>query len=113
MIDIQNTSEKVLGFFKTFIVAFKLGALFSFFIGGCLFLLLGKLYVDIRKVTTCLFDWCHNATSEDILIEKPGSQHDAVSVPIISLIIVSIIWHVDSHPTKNQWVGHRDYQQPV
>ena len=57
IIDIQRTSQKVLGFFKTFIAAFKMGALFSFFIGGCLFLLLGKLYVDIRKDSYNMLHW--------------------------------------------------------
>ena len=57
IIDIQNTSQNILSFFKTFIVAFKLGAMFSFFIGGLLFLLLGKLYSDIRQDSYAMLHW--------------------------------------------------------
>ena len=59
VIDIQNTSEKVLGFFKPSLLHLKWGHYLVFFIGGCLFLLLGKLYIDIRKESyNMLFlDW--------------------------------------------------------
>tara|TARA_B100001121_G_scaffold307061_1_gene327787 strand:- start:6622 stop:9141 length:2520 start_codon:yes stop_codon:yes gene_type:complete len=96
VIDIQNTSEKVLGFFKTFIVAFKLGALFSFFIGGCLFLLLGKLYVDIRKESYNMLFWIgmsqRNIRKISLIENLWFTGMTAVSALIISLIIVSILF---------------------
>lgn len=96
VIDIQNTSEKVLGFFKIFIVAFKLGALFSFFIGGCLFLLLGKLYVDIRKESYNMLFWIgmsqRNIQKISLIENLWFTAITAVSALIISLIIVSILF---------------------
>lgn len=96
VIDIQNTSEKVLGFFKTFIVAFKLGALFSFFIGGCLFLLLGKLYVDIRKESYNMLFWIgmsqRNIRKISLIENLWFTGITAISALIISLIIVSILF---------------------
>ncbi len=57
IIDVQKTSEKILGFFKTFILAFKIGAIYCFFIGGLLFILLGKLYSDIREEGYSMLHW--------------------------------------------------------
>ncbi len=57
IIDVQKTSEKILGFFKTFILAFKIGAIYCFFIGGLLFILLGKLYSDIREEGYAMLHW--------------------------------------------------------
>ena len=96
VIDIQNTSEKVLEFFKTFNVAFKLGALFSFFIGGCLFLLLGKLYIDIRKESYRMLFWIgmsHRNIRKISLIENLWfTGITALSAGIISLVIVGTLF---------------------
>ena len=57
ILDIQNTSQKVMSFFKTFIMAFNLGSVFCFLIGTMLFILLGKLYSDIRKDAYNMLHW--------------------------------------------------------
>ena len=96
VIDIQNTSEKVLGFFKTFIIAFKMGALFSFFIGGCLFLLLGKLYIDIRKESYNMLFWIgmsqRNIRKISLIENILFTSITSISAFIISLIIISILF---------------------
>ncbi len=90
IIDIQRTSEKVLGFFKTFIVAFKMGAMFSFFVGGCLFLLLGKLYSDIRKESYNMLHWIGMSQSD---IQKISLIENLcfTGITFLTALIISII----------------------
>jgi len=65
IIDIQNTSQKILGIFKSFMFAIKSGAIFCLLIGGLLFILLGKLYTDIRQHTLAMLHWI-GVSMEDI-----------------------------------------------
>jgi putative ABC transport system permease protein len=57
IIDIQSTSQKVMGFLSSFILAIQCGALFCLCIGGLLFILLGKLVADIRKNSVAMLHW--------------------------------------------------------
>ncbi len=57
IINIKETSTKILNFLKTFLLSIKIGSLMCFFIGALLFVLLTKLYQDYRKDTFSMLYW--------------------------------------------------------
>jgi putative ABC transport system permease protein len=89
IIDIKSTRGNILKFFKTFTLAFKLGSFFCFFIGSILFVLLGKLYTDIRKHTTHMLIWI-GCSKRDVELISLIENIMFVSVAFICASSISI-----------------------
>ncbi|MGA0242700.1 MAG: hypothetical protein ACO3K7_06890, partial [Candidatus Marinamargulisbacteria bacterium] len=57
IIDITQTTQKVLGFIGSMMLSIKIGALYCFVVGIILFILMGKLFTDIRRTAIQQLYW--------------------------------------------------------
>ncbi|MEK9727004.1 MAG: FtsX-like permease family protein [Candidatus Margulisiibacteriota bacterium] len=98
VIDIEKTSKKIIGFLKSIVLAINIGAYYCFIIGLVLFLLLGKLFSEIRRENTIQLYWLGMAKkniSKISLIEELCFTNIIFIVgTLISLLITFILFNV-------------------
>ena len=94
IIDIEKTSKKIMSFLGSIILAIKIGAIYCFIIGILIFILLGKLFSEMRAQTTNQLFWIGLSKNKIVQISTIENLLFCNIIFVVSQIISIVMGYV-------------------